>query len=711
MLALLSYVTKILTKAERPMKNLFQDPEAALEFDHNIVEHLGLKLYRNKPGNVLAELVANSWDAGATEVQINVEITDAGGTIYIVDNGVGMSLDDIKNRYLKVGKPKRRSPSERAQLNRRPMGRKGLGKLAPFGISNTVQVITASNGKVNWFQLSLNDLRKLGESGKYKPGFLAYEVDYGGATLDELATEGSTEANFLARLKSDEQSEGTLVLLQGIKASDLPERPTIVKELGDRFTVVLVRENFQVKVQGQPITEDEALPNFELRIPEEGFLTEELEKGTVRFWAGFVPAASWASDQAGVGVFAHGKIAQDRPFFFNAKGKEVFQRYLYAVVEADWIDEFDDDLIGTDRSSIDWGADELSELRQWGYSKVSSWISTFEAFRRNKLNSEIQTQADGLRSRGEANTFSEGENRHIEKLVADATHHTGPSPNAVKARENLLVAVSKAWVNQPTRGYLNDLWSRILKGNQTSDQLLDILAGLDLHSVPEKMSLALTFSQRAFAVSALNKFIYHGEEADLQKLIAKFPWLLEPRADLLTADRALKTTIDELAEKDEGDRYSGSRAVRLIPPNRRADFVFLSATSGRSIRVAEIKRPGIPLNGDHIRQLRAYVEFISEYRRGTEVTGVLVGNPEGLENHDSRLEIKTWDEVLLECRNVYIQLIVAMIDASGVEGSDTRLRLIQELGGDEVWELLRRMSEDDAHLRSLFDEFGVLPGT
>ena len=40
-------------------------PDAPLElrFSHNIIEHLGLKLYQNKPTNVLAELVSNSWDA------------------------------------------------------------------------------------------------------------------------------------------------------------------------------------------------------------------------------------------------------------------------------------------------------------------------------------------------------------------------------------------------------------------------------------------------------------------------------------------------------------------------------------------------------------------------------------------------------------------------------------------------------------------------
>ncbi len=46
--------------------------ELVLRFSHNVLEHLGLKLYQNKPTNVLAELVSNSWDAYANNVWIDI---------------------------------------------------------------------------------------------------------------------------------------------------------------------------------------------------------------------------------------------------------------------------------------------------------------------------------------------------------------------------------------------------------------------------------------------------------------------------------------------------------------------------------------------------------------------------------------------------------------------------------------------------------------
>lgn len=65
----------------------------------NIIEHLGVNLYSNLPA-VLSEIVANSWDADATEVKMNIHDTDK---IEIIDNGFGMNEDDINEKFLNVG--------------------------------------------------------------------------------------------------------------------------------------------------------------------------------------------------------------------------------------------------------------------------------------------------------------------------------------------------------------------------------------------------------------------------------------------------------------------------------------------------------------------------------------------------------------------------------------------------------------------------------
>ena len=70
----------------------------------NVLNHLGLNLYSNTPA-VLSEVIANAWDADATEVKIDFNLEEK--TITVSDDGHGMDLDDINDKYLLVGYRKR----------------------------------------------------------------------------------------------------------------------------------------------------------------------------------------------------------------------------------------------------------------------------------------------------------------------------------------------------------------------------------------------------------------------------------------------------------------------------------------------------------------------------------------------------------------------------------------------------------------------------
>lgn len=79
------------------------EPKFQMSINLQVLNHLGLNLYSNTSA-VLSEVVANAWDADATEVKIQID----GDTITIADNGVGMDLSDINNKYLTVGYQKRK---------------------------------------------------------------------------------------------------------------------------------------------------------------------------------------------------------------------------------------------------------------------------------------------------------------------------------------------------------------------------------------------------------------------------------------------------------------------------------------------------------------------------------------------------------------------------------------------------------------------------
>lgn len=113
-----------------------------------VLNHLGLNLYSNTSA-VLSEVVANAWDADATEVRIKIDKD----CISISDNGIGMSLEDINCKYLTVGYQKRSESGLSPKLKRPVMGRKGIGKLSLFSIANIVEVY--SKKTVNLMALKL----------------------------------------------------------------------------------------------------------------------------------------------------------------------------------------------------------------------------------------------------------------------------------------------------------------------------------------------------------------------------------------------------------------------------------------------------------------------------------------------------------------------------------------------------------------------------
>ena len=109
-----------------------------------MLNHLGLNLYSNTPA-VIAEVIANAWDADATEVKVDFDIEKK--MITVSDNGHGMDLDDINDKYLHVGYQKRGDTSNyHTPGGRKPMGRKGIGKLSLFSIAKKIFVYSRKEG-------------------------------------------------------------------------------------------------------------------------------------------------------------------------------------------------------------------------------------------------------------------------------------------------------------------------------------------------------------------------------------------------------------------------------------------------------------------------------------------------------------------------------------------------------------------------------------
>jgi hypothetical protein len=694
-----------------------------LKYSHNIIEHLGLKLYQNKPTNVIAELVSNSWDAEASNSWIDI-ISNNGSPLAILatDDGVSMSDQEIIDNWLIIAK-KKNVVRETQKNKRKPMGRKGIGKLAPFGIGKKVDLLTYKNNKINWLSLNYKDMMSQTEDeiiSVYPPKIIAenstsFETSSITQYLDSFDPKLSDAIK--KRIENiKKESHGTIIICHDLNLKRIIESSSLKQSLGRRFTVTLNTPFFTVYVNGEPLKEEECLPKFILRIPEKDFELDKVEipqfdengnalldeeknpvtiSKPIKYWVGFVSSSDQTQDQSGVGVFAHGKMAQDRPFTFDSKGLEIKTRYMYGVIEADWVDEYEDDIISTDRTSIDWGYLGLPAFFDWGKAFVRQRIKEYDAFKKTNLEQDLDEKIE--KNLSIKTTITPGEKKHLRTLLLDVL----PEHDLDEQQEaKLIEATAKAWTHEPARKLIKSLWDQT--SNFESNNFPDLINQLVNELVPESLSLAVVFSQRVYALTQLYQRITLGKETQLQKLLEEFPWIIGNKYEHYFANNTLKTICKEAEEKGI---VSSKHFLSPNPEDKtRPDFVFLNTASENEFLIIELKGPELAIGASEIQQLGSYVMYIRQRFHGCKIQGVLVAGSfvEGaLEDCPKSIQYMTWNEILLNSRHTHMELLAALLAGSDADAGDMRVKQICELGGQSVTDFLTSMSEKNPDLNAI----------
>lgn len=695
-----------------------------LQYSHNIIEHLGLKLYQNKPTNVIAELVSNSWDALANTV--NIDLISKQGTpigILVSDDGLGMTSEEIINNWLVIAKTKQGSREKIDKSSRKPMGRKGIGKLAPFGVAKQVELITLKNGKLNW--LSLNYKHLTAQTNQDKP-FEIYEPtvyfdDCTNFTIEnsEIALQKVTEHEELRnKIKTRiadllEATKGTIIIGHDLSLTRVLTTETLKKSLGRRFTITLNDPEFQVFINDDLLEEQDCFPEWGLRIPQVGKITEKIpfkytnanneevtELKEIKYWVGFVDSATWSQEEAGIGIFAHGKLAQDRPFFFKLKGSEIFTRYMYGVIEADWIDEFKDDIISTDRTTLNWEYPGFESFLNWGATETRKFINQFLVYRKANALQEIEKLVEVTLKDKTDYHLTPNEQTHLTSLLADVT------PNVDLTEEDkihFIEVAAKAWVHEPARRLIKNLW------NETSqfdpNQFPLIVDKLVQELVPEGLSLGVMFSLRIYALTQLEHRIMVGNETQLQHLIEEFPWILHTNYEKFSARSSLKKIVNEA--KETGRWQFRDAAVATPNDYKQPDVVFLGDAEDKNIIVVELKGPDATVAWLEFNQLQSYMQYFQSRFPNANVTGYLIarGIEESvLKQTPSTVQFKSWSDILIESRKEHMQILATIMAGNDINPSDARIQQICELGGEPVQQFLLQMAKNNDDLARIISK-------
>lgn len=110
-----------------------------VEIGTKFLEHFSEQLY-SSPQKAFEELISNGWDAGADFVDIRIpqDLSAPDATMAVLDNGVSMDENGLRELWHIAFSPKRNQPE---QHGRRVVGKFGIGKLSTYVLGSRLTYI------------------------------------------------------------------------------------------------------------------------------------------------------------------------------------------------------------------------------------------------------------------------------------------------------------------------------------------------------------------------------------------------------------------------------------------------------------------------------------------------------------------------------------------------------------------------------------------
>lgn len=355
-----------------------EDDVISFHVANRAATHLGRKLYSTTPP-ALAELIANSYDAYATEVHVRIDRnTDY---IIVADNGMGMSLDALREKYALVGREKVPEPVPDGFERRLPMGQKGIGKLASFSLGDEYEVFTKTEGEKLWRHFSVRYV-------DFISGDSEYPVESETCGLpDKLAQFNHYDHGFITIIRG---------LRRGVNAQTLESLKT---QLSRRFYIKSGAGRFTLFINNQPVDlslnayygsmdyatyvgfdEDEIrelLNSKDSSIELEPFSTSLIKDNNAKTsleslisdkglkgWVGTVEQPRQLKEHgnnANIIVYINGKIA-DEDVLKNHANSMLANQYVVGEFFADYLSFDAEDPITSSRQGLDNADGEVREL-------------------------------------------------------------------------------------------------------------------------------------------------------------------------------------------------------------------------------------------------------------------------------------------------------------------------------------------------------------
>ena len=562
------------------------DSTYRMTVDLNVLDHLGINLYSNIAA-VLTEAVANAWDADAENVEIKVD--SRGNWIEIIDDGIGMNVADMNDKYLRVGYRRREEGGPHGRTTakgRLVMGRKGLGKLSLFSIANQIDVQSSRGGVTHGLRMTVEGIKASVKNNEpyYSPQALtAEEIDI---------------------------KQGTKLILRKIKRQRLDRgAAALAIRLARRFSVIGELHKFKISIDGKPITTDDrgdlpvsqflwTIGDFQLN---ESSVPNMLETANLSdrsiHWDADWKVSGWIGtartpkqlDRADAGnlnsivVFARGRLFQEN-ILDKVNDGRIYTKYLTGQIEADFLDNDDQsDIATSDRQRVQEDDPRYVELVAFLRTSLAEVERRWSEWRRKHEVEEAKKTSPALMEWFA--TLPSGSRKSAESLIAklSALPVDDQEDRKLLYRHGIF-----AFERMRLRGSAEELVKGLLK----VEGLLSVLADRDALEASLYRDIV---KSRLDAIKDFQDIVDEDAiERVLQQYLFDHLWLLDPAWERATESEIMESRLLEqgvivrgLTEKEKLGRvdiaYRTNAGKHIIVELKKA---------GRKMKLLELQEQG-----------------------------------------------------------------------------------------------------------------------
>ena len=560
-----------------------------------------------------------AWDADGENVEIRIDPDSK--WIEIVDDGVGMNVVDMNDKYLRVGYRRREEDEEYGKFTakgRQVMGRKGLGKLSLFSIAKVIDVQSAKDGQSHGLRMSVDGIHRSVERKEpfYRPDPLS----------DEVIT----------------VMKGTKIVLREIKRQRLGRGAAALrKRLARRFSVIGELCDFRIIIDGKPITTEDRgdLPiaqflwrfgDFEpapSSIP--GVLEQEKlpnrfvpwpEGWSVDGWLGTarLPKQLDSEDAGnlnGIVVFARGRLFHEN-ILDKVNDGRLYTKYLTGQIEADFLDDDDKpDIATSDRQRVQEDDERYAALLAFLRSSLTKVEKRWTEWRRKH---EVEKAKETSPALAEwFATLPEGFRKSAETLVAklSALPVDEEDDRKLLYRHGIL-----AFERMRIRGSTEEFIASV----PDVDKLLSVLADRDALEAALYRDIV---KSRLDAIKDFQGIVDEdAKEKVLQQYLFDHLWLLDPAWERATDSEIMESRLTKecVITNDLSEKERLGRVDIAYRTNAGKHIIVELKKAGRKMKLLELQEQG----QTYVDKLRKILLAQDENSPNIEVVFVL-GKPSG----------------------------------------------------------------------------------